>query len=102
MKLWGGRFTGEADADFVRFNASFAFDKRLIEADIEGSLAQAEAIYKVGILTGAEAQKISDGLRTILQRAQEDPNYLNSRNAEDVHSFVETELVAVVGEVGYK
>ncbi len=102
MKLWGGRFTGVADADFARFNASFAFDRRLIEADIEGSLAQAEAINKIGILTQEEAQTISDGLKKILQRAQEDVRYLDSRDAEDVHSFVEAELVALVGEVGYK
>jgi argininosuccinate lyase len=102
MKLWGGRFTGEADADFARFNASFAFDRRLIEADIEGSLAQAEAICRAGILTTDEAQKISDGLGAILQRVQTDASYLDSRDAEDVHSFVEAELVALVGEVGYK
>ena len=58
MKLWGGRFTGEADADFARFNASFSFDRRLIEADIEGSFAQAEAICKAGILTRDEADQI--------------------------------------------
>ncbi len=102
MKLWGGRFTGEADADFAQFNASFAFDRRLIEADIEGSLAQAEAICKIGILTEAEAEKISDGLQTILQRVGEDATYLDSRDAEDVHSFVEMELVALIGEAGYK
>ena len=49
MKLWGGRFKGEADALFARFNASFAFDRRLIEADIEGSLAQADALREAGI-----------------------------------------------------
>jgi argininosuccinate lyase len=102
MKLWGGRFTGVADADFARFNASFAFDRRLIEADIEGSFAQAEAICKVGILSEAEAQKINDGLRTILERVQKDAGYLDSRESEDVHSFVEAELVALIGEVGYK
>src|ERR1044072_7346182 len=102
MKLWGGRFKGVADADFAQFNASFAFDRRLIEADIDGSLAQAEAICQAGILTEDEAQKIGDGLRTILQRVQADASYLDSRDAADVHSFVEAELAGLVGEGGYK
>jgi hypothetical protein len=56
MKLWGGRFTGEADAEFARFNSSFSFDRRLIEADIEGSRAHAEALLAAGILNEGEAQ----------------------------------------------
>ena len=72
MKLWGGRFTGEADAEFAKFNASFSFDRRLIEADIEGSFAQAEALVKVGILSDDEADKIIGALKEILRRAHED------------------------------
>jgi argininosuccinate lyase len=102
MKLWGGRFTGEADADFARFNASFSFDRRLIDADIEGSFAQAEAICRAGILSREEADKIIAGLQTIQRRLRDDKDYLDSREAEDVHSFVEAELVSLVGEVGYK
>ncbi|MEW6125684.1 MAG: argininosuccinate lyase [Acidobacteriota bacterium] len=102
MKLWGGRFTGEANKEFAQFNASFAFDRRLIEADIEGSFAQAEAILNAGILTETEAQQINEGLEKILQRVREDDGFLNSRDAEDVHSFVEAELVALIGEAGYK
>jgi argininosuccinate lyase len=102
MKLWGGRFTGEADAEFAQFNASFGFDKRLIEADIEGSFAQAEALVKAAILTEPEASQISQALREILRRSREEKDYLNSRDAEDVHSFVEAELVALIGDVGFK
>jgi argininosuccinate lyase len=102
MKLWGGRFKGEADAEFARFNASFAFDRRLIEADIEGSLAHAEALAAAGILTDDEEKKIAAGLREILRRAGEEKGYLDSREAEDVHSFVEAELVAAIGDAGYK
>jgi argininosuccinate lyase len=102
MKLWGGRFKGEADAGFARFNASFRFDRRLIEADIEGSFAQAEALVDAGILTREEADKITTGLKEILRRAREEKDYLDSRDAEDVHSFVEAELVALVGDAGYK
>ncbi|HST23093.1 MAG TPA: argininosuccinate lyase [Blastocatellia bacterium] len=102
MKLWGGRFTGEADPHFARFNASFAFDRRLIEADIEGSLAQAEALLAAGILNTDEVAQISDALKEILRRSRDEAGYLDSRDAEDVHSFVEAELVAAIGDAGYK
>ena len=102
MKLWGGRFKGEADEEFARFNASFAFDRRLIEADIEASIAHAEALVDASVLTKAEAGKISDGLREIQTRAREEAGYFDGRDAEDVHSFVEAELVAAIGDAGYK
>ncbi len=102
MKLWGGRFTGEVDADFARFNSSFGFDRRLIAADIEASRAHAEALAAAGILTEGEARRIAWGLNEILRRAREDKGYLDSREAEDVHSFVEAELVAAIGDPGYK
>ena len=102
MKLWGGRFKGEADKDFARFNASFSFDRRLIGADIEGSLAHAEALAAAGVLAEDEARKISWGLNEILRRAREDTRYLESASAEDVHSFVEAELVSIIGDPAYK
>ena len=102
MKLWGGRFKGEADAEFARFNSSFAFDRRLIEADIEGSLAHAEALAGAGILSEGEARRIVWALNEIRRRAREDKGYLDSREVEDVHSFVEAELVEGIGDTGYK
>src|SRR5262245_58147859 len=101
-KLWGGRFTDEPDPEFARFNASFRFDRRLIAADIEGSRAHAAALQAAGVLTAAEAARIDGGLSAILRRALEEPGYLDSRDAEDVHTFVEAELVAAIGETGYK
>jgi argininosuccinate lyase len=102
MKLWGGRFTGEADAEFARFNASFRFDRRLLEADIEGSRAQAEALQAAGILSREEVERIAKGLDEILSRARTNAAYLDSRDSEDVHSFVEAEMVAIIGDAGYK
>ena len=61
MKLWGGRFKGEPDSDFARFNASFSFDRRLIEADIEASVAHAEALASAGILMVALTLGTFDG-----------------------------------------
>jgi argininosuccinate lyase len=102
MKLWGGRFKGEADSDFARFNSSFAFDRRLIDADIEASLAHAEALVAANVLTQSEGGKIEEGLLEIQRRARDQAGYLDTREAEDVHSFVEAELVATVGDTGYK
>ena len=102
MKLWGGRFTGEADAEFARFNASFRFDRRLLEADIEGSLAQAEALAGAEIISWEEAGRIAYALKEISRKASEQPDYLDGREAEDVHSFVEAELVSMIGDPGYK
>ena len=102
MKLWGGRFKGEANAEFARFNASFSFDRRLIEADIEASLAHAEALARADVIDKEEARRLSQGLKEILRRSREEPGYLDTRNAEDVHSFIEAELVAILGDVGYK
>lgn len=104
MKLWGGRFKGEADAEFARFNSSFSFDRRLIEADIEGSLAHAEALAAAGILSDEEARRIAWALNEILRRARNDKSYLSNSasGSEDVHSFVEAELVAAIGDPGYK
>ena len=102
MKLWGGRFTGEADVEFARFNSSFRFDRRLIAADIEASRAHAEALAAAGILNEGEARRIAWGLNEILRRAGDDEGYLDGREAEDVHSFVEAELVEAIGDPGYK
>src|SRR6185369_13451194 len=106
MKLWGGRFKGEADAEFARFNSSFSFDRRLIEADIEGSLAHAEALVAAGILSQEEARRSAWALKEILSRARADKSRLlgskDGGDAEDVHSLVEAELVAAIGDVGYK
>ena len=102
MKLWGGRFKGEADAAFARFNSSFGFDRRLIEADIDGSLAHAEALAAAGILTEEESRRIAWALNEIRRRSREDKSYLDTRDAEDVHSFVEAELAAAIGDAGYK
>jgi argininosuccinate lyase len=102
MKLWGGRFKSEADAQFAKFNSSFSFDRRLIEADIEGSRAHAEALLAAGVLNEGEARRIAWGLNEILRRVREDNAYVETADAEDVHSFVEAELVAAIGDPGYK
>ncbi len=103
--LWGGRFTEKPDETFAEFNNSFRFDQRLFAADIRASVAHAEALFHAGILTRLEAEKIKNGLWTILKRADYDRNYFNDSNAaaaEDVHSFIEARLVQLIGDTGRK
>ena len=100
--LWGGRFSGSVDPAFASFNSSFAFDRRLLAADIRASTAHANALRAAGILTDEEAQAISRGLEDILASAERDASYLDQLNSEDVHSFVESRLVEMIGDAGRK
>ena len=101
-KLWGGRFTGEADAGFLRFNRSFDFDRRLLAADVRASIAHCAALRRADLLTEEEARAITEGLLEISRRASTDPDYLNDAEAEDVHSFIEARLVQLIGDAGRK
>jgi argininosuccinate lyase len=100
--LWSGRFAGDPDAALFEFGASFRFDRRLFEDDVTGSVAWAEALHKAGVLSTGDASAITAALRDIAA-AGADPAFFNSAGAaqdEDVHSFVERELVARVGDAG--
>lgn len=100
--LWGGRFTGKADERFVEFNRSFGFDKRLFEADVRASMAHCEGLYRAGVLTRLETEKIKNGLQTLLKRSEFDSDYFNDAAAEDVHSFIESRLIKIIGDTGRK
>jgi len=100
--LWGGRFQGEADAGFAEFNRSFGFDRRLFEADVRASLAHCDGLAHAGVLAPEEAQQLRSALATVLESARRNPAYLDEIPAEDVHSFVEAQLVEMVGDVGRK
>ncbi len=100
--LWSGRFEGDPDASLVEFGRSFGFDRRLFEDDVKGSMAWADALALAGVLTPADAAAIQAGLRDVLA-AGADPAFFDSppaRTDEDVHAFVERELVARVGDPG--
>ena len=100
--LWSGRFAGDPDKDLIEFGASFAFDRRLFEDDVTGSLAWSEALERAGVLKPRDADTIRTALRELLTRGA-DPSFFQSdaaRADEDVHSFVERELVARVGDAG--
>ncbi len=100
--LWGGRFTGKADAQFVEFNRSFGFDYKLFAADVRGSAAHCEGLRRAGVLSDAEADQIIGGLRIILERSEQNADFFAGSDAEDVHSFIESRLIETVGDVGRK
>jgi argininosuccinate lyase len=97
--LWSGRFAGEPDKDVFEFGRSFPFDKRLVEDDITGSLAWAEAIAAAGVLSPEEHRAITAALDALLQQVRADPGVVRGDD-EDVHAWVERQLVARVGDAG--
>ncbi len=97
--LWSGRFDAAPDADVFAWGASFGFDRRLFEDDVVGSLAYAEALLGAGVLGAAEAAAIREALQALLEAAATDPAFVDGPD-EDVHSFVERQLIARVGDAG--
>jgi argininosuccinate lyase len=100
--LWSGRFEGDPDAALFEFGASFRFDRRLFPDDVQGSLAWAEALARAGVLSAADASAIAAGLHDILKRGADPAFFLSpaAQQDEDVHAFVERELVLRAGEAG--
>ncbi|PHM38634.1 argininosuccinate lyase [Xenorhabdus innexi] len=102
MALWGGRFSQEADQQFKQFNDSLRFDYRLAEQDIVGSVAWSKALVTVGVLTSEEQQKLELALNTLLDEVRTNPEAILQSDAEDIHSWVEGQLIAKVGDLGKK
>ncbi len=98
MKLWQGRFAEPTAADADAFNESLSFDKKLYKADITASLAHAEMLGRCGILSEADAAAIKGGLEAILSDIE--GGRLEISGQEDIHSFVENELVSRIGDAG--
>jgi argininosuccinate lyase len=94
---WGGRFTEKPHKIFTEFNNSFGYDRRLLAADIRASIAHANALAGVGVLSNDEAAKIIEALNNIAEA-----DIPADAQAEDVHSFIEQRLVAAVGDIGKK
>ena len=100
-QLWGGRFTKETDKLVYNFNASISFDQKFYEQDIRGSMAHVEMLAKQGILTAEEKDKIMEGLGSIMEDVKEGRLAITSEY-EDIHSFVEANLIQRVGDAGKK
>lgn len=101
MKLWGGRFRKGENKLMEEFNKSFGFDCVLYKKDIEGSLAHVYMQVQVGLLTEEEGKQITEGLQGILADIEFGKLAL-SGDYEDIHSFVEINLIERIGDVGKK
>ncbi|MBD5519986.1 MAG: argininosuccinate lyase [Lachnospiraceae bacterium] len=100
-QLWGGRFTKETDKLVYNFNASIDFDKKFYKQDIEGSIAHVVMLEKQGILTNEEKDKIVKGLTGIRQDLEDGVLEITDEY-EDIHSFVEANLIDRIGDAGKK
>lgn len=98
-QLWGGRFTKETDQKVYDFNASISFDKRLYKQDIQGSMAHVAMLAKQGILTVEDKDAIQAGLQSILADVESGALEIDSKY-EDIHSFVEANLIDRIGDAG--
>jgi len=101
MKLWAGRLSGEVDGRLDDLNSSIRFDSRLVRDDITGSMAHAAMLGRAGIVSASDASAIVTGLAAILADVESGRLAIDA-SAEDIHTFVEAELTARIGEPGKK
>ncbi|HEY1658345.1 MAG TPA: argininosuccinate lyase [Candidatus Sulfotelmatobacter sp.] len=109
MKMWSGRFRQPLDPEFERWQRSFDFDRRLLNYELQASAAHARALKNAGVLSSEELIRILEGLQQIAKASVGTPDVLpplqhmgNDDEAEDVHHYVEKQLVELIGEAGYK
>ncbi len=100
-QLWGGRFTKATEQQVYDFNASILFDQKLFDQDIEGSIAHVTMLAKQGIITSDEMDDIIKGLNSISNDVK-DGKLIITNEYEDVHSFVEANLIDRIGDAGKK
>ncbi|MDD7363194.1 MAG: argininosuccinate lyase [Firmicutes bacterium] len=101
MKLWSGMLSGALNDKAEEFNASIKIDRRLVFDDIDGSIGHVEMLGSAGILAEEESAEIIRGLRQIKAKLI-DGELTVDEEAEDVHSFVENELIQEIGDLGKK
>jgi argininosuccinate lyase len=99
LKLWAGRFHKDLDKTTDDFNSSISFDSRMVKEDLSGSIAHATMLGECGVLAPEESAKICEGLRGILADLESGKLEIDE-TAEDVHTFVEGELTARLGDAG--
>ncbi len=100
-QLWGGRFTKETDKLVYNFNASISFDQKFYKEDMEGSIAHVKMLAATGILTEEERDQIIQGIEGILKDVESGKLVISSEY-EDIHSFVEANLIERIGDAGKK
>ena len=99
MKLWKGRFQKEADPKTNDFNSSISIDSRMYKEDIEGSIAHATMLGAAGIIDKGESEKICAELEKIEKDIETGALHIDP-DAEDIHTFIEGELTASIGDAG--
>jgi argininosuccinate lyase len=97
-----GRFSKTADPLFRQINDSLGFDYRLARQDITGSVAWAGALQRAGVITDQELARLSSALEDLAHLVEESPDAPLGSGHEDVHSWVEAELIRAVGDLGKK
>lgn len=102
MALWGGRFSQGMEQRVKQFNDSLRFDYRLAEQDIVGSIEWSKALMMVEVLNAEEQQRLEQALKELLWVIQADRKIMLNSDAEDIHSWVECQLIEKVGELGKK
>ena len=101
MKLWGGRFTKETNELVNNFNASISFDQKFYKQDVRGSIAHATMLAKSGIISEEEGEKIVNGLKAILADIEAGKLVIDDEY-EDIHTFMEANLIERIGDAGKK
>jgi argininosuccinate lyase len=99
-KMWSGRFEKPPNSEFESWQRSFPFDQRLLNEELAASAAHARALEQAGVLTSGELRTILSGLEQIGKLTLEE--IARDQSAEDVHHFVEQQLVGIIGEVALK
>ncbi|QFQ32796.1 argininosuccinate lyase [Buchnera aphidicola (Aphis fabae)] len=102
MSLWGGRFLDESNKLFKKFNTSLSFDYILAQEDIFASIAWSYALVETGVLTKKEQEKIECALISLKQEIYKNPEQILKSDCEDIHSWIEVNLIKKIGEVGKK
>ncbi|CAL4318287.1 argininosuccinate lyase [Buchnera aphidicola] len=102
MALWGGRFTQLSNQYFKKFNNSLHIDYRLVEEDILGSIEWSKSLVMVNVLTSKEQKKIEEALISLLKEVKNNSKRILRSDVEDVHTWVELELVHKIGSLGKK
>ncbi len=102
MKMWSGRFRQPLDPQFEQWQRSFPFDQKLLLFELAASRAHAKALEAAGILSPEECKLILAGLDEIQSKSEQGTDFFADPEAEDVHHFVEKQLVTIIGEAGKK
>jgi len=102
MALWGGRFKQQPSELFKTFNDSLPVDHRLAVQDIQGSICWSRALRKVDVLTADEQLELQKALQELMADVDANPGQIVQSDAEDIHSWVEGQLIDKLGDLGKK